>query len=444
MARKKLTDKGIERLNPPASGRVERWDSECPGFGIRITETGVNTFQVMYRFGGTLRRKALGRFTGEGAGGLAEARRRARKIIETAKGGVDPEVVEKQEAAKRARENANSFAAIRALFIEEWAKPRNRSWREAQRYLERDLDHWDERPLGSITRAEIKQAIKAKARDGGGYAANLLLANVRRLFNWAVDEELISASPAVRIAKPHEEKGRERALTVDEIKRLWSAWDEPTTKWPAPADRLGFPFGPMFRLLLVLGARRDEIAGALWSEIKPRPAQAGATAALTPIEWCLTISAERSKAKRECLIPLPPLAQRILGDLPRFKSDYLFPSRSSGERYASGFSKGKRRSDELSGVADWRLHDLRRTAATQMAELGVSNFDISRVLGHAEAGVTREHYNKYSYLPEKTRALEKWAQRIEIVTSPEPVRVADISEARARRSKARHKAAVAP
>src|SRR5579864_1192995 len=224
MSRKKLTDKGIERKTPPKSGRIELWDSECPGFGVRITDRGVRSFQLMYRFNGKLRRKGLGRFIGEGS--LSKARQRAREIIELARGGIDPEEQEKALAEERARAQADTFAAVRDQFIEKYAKPKNRSWQEVERYFKRDLADWNARPISSITRRDVIAAIDAKAHRGGPYSANRLLAHVRKLFNWGLSRDLISASPVAGIPKPRVEKERERVLSEREIKLLWDAWSD--------------------------------------------------------------------------------------------------------------------------------------------------------------------------------------------------------------------------
>jgi integrase len=412
----RLTHKGIERKRAPASGRREIWDVECPGFGIRITEGGIKAFQVLYRFGGKPRRKGLGRFiSGDGCHCLAKARRRARDIIEAARAGTDPELKERAEAAERARAQANTFAAVRTRFINEYAKQRNRHWQEVERYFERDLaEAWDALPIENITKRDIIAAIEAKARESGPYAANRLFAHVRKLFRWAAGKDLVAAVPVVGIEKPGVEKERARVLTATEMKALWSAW-----------EHLGWPFGPMFKLLLVVGQRRDEVAGLRWDELRPLEGRTGATPTCTPIEWTWVIPGERTKSGRPQVVPLPPLASEIIGNLPRFTSPYVFPARG-GAGYASGFSRAKARSDDLSGIASWRLHDLRRSVATGMGELGTSPFVVARVLNHAETSVTGRHYNMHDYRSEKRHALEAWARRLETLVRPAPDNVVEL------------------
>ena len=130
-----------------------------------------------------------------------------------------------------------------------------------------------------------------------------------------------------------------------------------------------------------------------------------------------TLPRELTKAGRSHEVPLSPLALSILETVPRFAGPHVFTS-TSGQRPVSGFSRMKRRVDALASVENWRLHDLRRTAGTNMAKLGVPVFVISRVMNHAEGGVTKI-YARASYLNEKRHALETWAAKLESLVSPE-------------------------
>lgn len=411
--RKKLTHKGLEREKPAPKGkRVEIWDKECPGFGVRITDKGVKSFQVFYRHNGQQRRKGLGRFGVEGS--LSKARNRAREIIEAARAGTDPEIKERLERAKQARAEASTFASVRAKFIEEYAKPRNRTWRAVERYFERDLSAWDPLPISAITDADIIEAIDRKRAAAGPYAANRLFAHIRKLFRWAASKRLIASSPVIDIEKPGEEQERARTLTVAEIKILWGTF-----------ENLGWPFGPMLRLLLATAQRRSEVAGMHWSEIQPIAAADSATLSHTPINWIWTIPGERTKNGRAHVVPLSPLAREVLAALPRFTSDFVFPARDNHESHASGFGKAKERADRLSGLTDWRFHDLRRTVATVLGELGQS-LVVPRVLNHTDSSVTGKHYNKYDFLPEKRHALETWARKLETIIRPTPENVVNL------------------
>jgi integrase len=159
---------------------------------------------------------------------------------------------------------------------------------------------------------------------------------------------------------------------------------------------MGWPFGPLFQLLLVLGQREDEIAGMRWSD-------------LDLVRGVWTLPREASKSDRLNQVPLPALARQIIEQLPRTGSELVFST--TGSTPVSGFSKAKKRCDQLSGVTGWRLHDLRRTVASGMARLKVEPWVVEKVLNHQTgqlsgvAGV----YNRWGYFDEKQEALERWA-----------------------------------
>ena len=184
------------------------------------------------------------------------------------------------------------------------------------------------------------------------------------LFKWVLDEELIAADPTARVRKVVKETDRDRTLSDDEIRLFWDG-----------CNKLGWPFGQMFKLLLLTAQRRDEVADAEWSEID-----------VDRRLW--TIPREKAKNDRAHEVQLSALATEILHSLPTPGGRYVFTT--SGERPVSGFSKSKERLDrnmlellraelaaagkdpDQAAIDDWILHDLRRTAATGMARLSIA------------------------------------------------------------------------
>jgi integrase len=207
---------------------------------------------------------------------------------------------------------------------------------------------------------------------------------VRKLFNWSQERGYIEASPCAGIKAPSKERARERVLTDDELRKLWPAF-----------EIMAFPFGEMFKMLLLTGQRVSEVAGMRRDELAMGP---------VPL-W--TLSSERTKADRQHVVPLSSLAVALLCGLPDLGGEYVFTAR--GDRPVSGLSKAKAHADTLSGVAGWRLHDLRRTVATGLARLGTPPHVVSEILNHAPAGITRQVYDRYSYEREVREALERWA-----------------------------------
>jgi integrase len=177
--------------------------------------------------------------------------------------------------------------------------------------------------------------------------------------------------------------------------------------WPA-TDQLGYPFGQLVRLLLITAQRRDEVAHMRWSDLD-----------LDNRVW--TIPRERTKSDRLQQVPLSSLAMEVLAETPRL-GDYVLSSGVRGDKPVSGFSVAKKRLDAISGLAEWRLHDLRRTAASGMAKLNVPPHIIEKVLNHSTGTVSgvAAVYNRYGYLDEKRDALEAWSKMMtEIISSTE-------------------------
>lgn len=373
--KRKLTDTLVERVKPPPTGRAEYFDTVLPSFALRVTDKGSKSWVVMYRLPGnpTVKRKTLGKYP---VRKLKEARNLAREFLQ------DPAAFLKAEREEAIASDALTFRKLADQYLERYAKRHKRTWASDSRILDRDFGTWMERSAADITRQDVVAAVELIIDRGAGYQANRSLATVRKVFNWAVAKGLLETTPVIKVAR-EPEKERERVLTDDEIAQLWPVWGS-----------LAYPFGSLFKLLLVTGQRRGEVAGMEWSHLN-----------LETAVW--TLPETKSGRTHEC--PLSPMALAIIEALPRFESPYVFTTRRAP---VSGFSKVKARIDEASGVTNWRIHDLRRTCGTGMARLGIADSTISRVFNHKEGGVTKI-YKRYGYLAEKRTALDTWAERLQ-------------------------------
>ncbi len=222
--------------------------------------------------------------------------------------------------------------------------------------------------------------------------------------------DLIEASPCASVKAPGKERQRDRVLTDDEIKTLWRAW-----------ENIPWPWGPFCKLLLVTAQRRSEVAHMRWGDVD-----------LEAKLW--TLPRELTKSDRAHEVPLSDLAVEIIEGVKRLDwSDYLFASRLAdrdNDRPLSCFGEAKTRTEKMAeeAVADWRLHDLRRTAATNMARLGIGVAIIGRVLNHVSGRGVTGIYDRHSYLPEKCRALAAWGGRLEaLLGRTDEARVVHIS-----------------
>jgi len=401
MAKKRLTDRTLKALKPAPSGqRYEVMDADVRGLGIRVTDKGQRSFILIARYPGSDNpaRRTLGDYP---TLTLEKARTKARHWRELIGQGIDPKVEEESLRRAELRKQADSFDAV----VEEFAKRKLKDQRRGEivkRELQKFGERWEGRPITSIGRRDVIDAVKEVLDRGATYQAHNLLGHVRALFNWAIEAEDygLETSPCDRIRPKTligERKPRQRVLEDAELKALWQA-----------TGGMNYPFGPPFRLLLLTGARKSEIAQAHWSEINGN---------------LLTVPPERFKSDATHIIPLTREATAILELLPRFaKGDYIF-STSYGAKPVKGFSKAKERLDELMGTPkSFVIHDLRRTVRTRLASLQVPDTIAEMVIGHGKKGIQRV-YDQHTYEAEMRKALELWASKLRSIVEPPPENV---------------------
>jgi integrase len=390
-ATRALTKQIVEKAPPGFT-----WDSRVPGFGVRVLASGRRSYVHQYRAkSGKQRRTVLGV---HGAITVEQARDMARDLYEAVRRGGDP-VEERRQAANRSRDTVE---AVIDEFMRRHMEGRKRSGtyiRDTRaRFDKYVLPRWRGRDIRAITRRDVIDLLDAIVDEGKPLTANRTLTAVRKLFNWALQRGIVDASPVASVQHPAEETKRERTLTPDELMGVWAA-----------AGELGYPFGSFFRIALLTGQRRDEVASMRWQDVDET-------------EGIWTLPSDQTKPGRAHIVPLSPLALEIMAGLRERRGDgpYIF-STTGGERPISGYSKAKtrldaaitrlREEDGLPALAPWRIHDLRRTVGTGLGRLGVSRFVIARVLNHADRTVTGI-YDRHEYLAEKRRALNAWAAEI--------------------------------
>ena len=414
MPTKKLTDLFVERVPAPAGGRVEYFDAGFPGLALRVTENGRKSWSLFYRFNGRLRRFTIGRYPAIKPG---QARREATNALERVRQGLDP-AEEKRARRDKPSPEAETFEVLVQDYLERHVRKNSApaTYQEAKRDLEYNvLPKWRNRPIASISRRDAIDLIDGLVERGVEIQANRTLARLRALFNWAIEKDRISASPVDHMKTPTKERARDRALTDDEIRWFWQACDE-----------IGWPFGAVFKLLLLTAQRRDEVGGMKWTEIE-----------VDKRTW--TLPRHRVKSDRGHEVHLSDAAIEVLRSLPRIVSagnerDLVFTV--TGTTAVSGFGNAKRRFDSIMAEArrhslglsehtkipDWRLHDLRRTAATGMARLNIAPHVVDKVLNHSGGTIrgVAAVYNRFEYLEERRAALEAWGRYVDRLVTPHP------------------------
>jgi len=390
MPAKKLNARSVKALKPVIGKRQEVFDATVPGLAVRITERGAKSWTLLYRHRGRLRRMTLGTLE---VISLAQAREQARDLLHEASKGADP-ATEKQAGRK-----VETIADLADLYIEKWAKVRKRSWRADRNLLDRKiLPKWRHRAIVDITRQDVRQLVESVAEAGAPIVANRVAALLSKLFAFALDRDLVTASPAMRIPRPGQEQARDRVLSEDELRALWKAF-----------DALDGPMAAFYKLRLLTAQRGGEVASMRWSDVD-----------LENGWW--TVPATSSKNKLAHRVPLNGSAVTILAAMLATADEDAEYVLGAHHRVKGAGARGKRQQSEAAAhfpVENFRGHDLRRTAASIMASGGIPRLTISKILNHVERTVTAV-YDRHSYDAEKTAALAWWGAKLSAILEQDP------------------------
>jgi integrase len=387
----KLTKQSVDSLVLPR-GRAEAlfWDDDVAGLGLRVRAGGSRRWVFQYRVGAKQRRLTLGSAKALDPGA---ARKKASELHAMVRLGRDPA----GEKAERRVQAAETFEAI----LKEYMKRKRvdmkpRSYAEVERHLLNYAKPVHRLQLAKIERRNIASLISVLASSSGAVSANRARASLSAFFAWAIRQGLVDANPVVGTER-QDEKFRERVLDDDELCSIWNSLDD---------DH----YGAVVKLLMLTGQRASEIGSLRWSEIG---------------EDVITLSSERTKNGRIHVVPLSGAASAIIEkQVRRAERDLVF---GWGEGGFQGWSNCKERLDDRITTAHkharhklmehWTVHDIRRTAATRMADLGIAPHVIEAVLNHVsghKSGVAGI-YNRSTYEREKRAALSLWADHLRSV-----------------------------
>jgi integrase len=430
-----FSDRTLKALLPAQAGdRYEIWDTKLPGFGVRVGDevdagrpgkAGRIAFVLYARYPRSPKsptRRVLGQY---GPLSLEKARDKAGDWLELIRKGTDPADIEEASRQAALRQQDQTFAAVAEKFIDHVKAQKERKAAEVERDLRREfVKPWGARPIATITPHDVAAVIAATVKRGKRARAHNLFGHVRRLFRWAVPL-YVEHSPCALLSPERmigERMRRDRVLTDNELRILWRA-----------TERMGYPYGPLYRLLALTALRLSEVCEASWLEFD-----------LKKKLW--TIPAARmkktGKAAKPHLVPLTDAMLEILESLPRFTGGEFVFSNQFGKTplKASHFSKPKDRLDRrmlrtLQALArknggspdrvtlpEWENHDIRRTVRTNLSALRIPEEVREAVLAHVRPGI-KGSYDFYEYLDEKREALELWAGRLRDIVTPPPSNV---------------------
>jgi integrase len=400
--RKALTDALVRAVAAPATGRTDITDERCEGLALRVTAAGVKSWCFRFRDprSGKDARLTIGRYPDVS---LSQARARASDLRREVAGGTNP-----IERKYRERDEAHTktFAALAERYLREHARRFKRSAAADERNLRLHiLPHWANRRFDQIQRRDVITLCEGMVAAGTATNANRVQALISSIFSFAIDADLIGANPCSRLRKRGTENIGRRVLSDGELRLFWRG------VVLKPVSR---PVGLALRISLLTAARVSEIAQAERREFRDLD---------DPERAAWLLPAERSKNGRAHFVPLCRLAREAVQEALALAGDtslHLFPSPSveaapiTGHALSVGMSRfGKHLKGTCEAIRSWQAeppspHDLRRTAATRLASLGVAAEDVAAVLNHMKRDVTGIHYDLYDRATEKRRALTLW------------------------------------
>lgn len=345
----------IDSLPPPERGRKYYHDAKVRGLTVCVTEADAKTF-YLYRWAqGKPQQLRLGRYPDMS---IEQARRKAEEVNAAIAQGVDP------GHAPRVARAEWTFSQLFDWYIEACAKPRKKTWnRDVDRYR-LHLAHLGKMKLSQVSRTTVRQ-IHADVATGpsGIYEANRVLALVRVVFNKAIaNEHFAGPNPAIGI-EMYKERSRKRRLQAGELPAFFAALDTE----PNPH------FRDFIALLLLTGARKGNVLGMRWNEVD-----------LASRVWTIT---ETKNGEAQAV----PLEDEEVAILTRRKQEtssvWVFPARGANGHMTSPH-KAWVRLLERANIQDLRIHDLRRTLGSWMADTGANLHLIGNTLGHLHPATT--------------------------------------------------------
>jgi integrase len=396
-----ITDTLLKALKPPAAGRIEIRDDRCAGLEFRLTKAGAASWSLRFRDPQTGKpsRFTLGRYPNVG---VATARERGNALRKDVAAGVNPV---KRKYRERHDASAKTFKALADRYMAEHARRFKRSAHADERCLEMHiLPAWAKRRYDQIERADVIELVEAIVSKGSPVQANRVQALVSMIFSFAVDAALLKFNPCSRLRKRGAETRKTRVLADEEIRQFWRR-----SVLPPVTRRVGLAL----RLALLTGCRSGEVAGICRKEISDIDVPGKAS-------WL--IPADRTKNGRAHFVPLSEPARAVIKSAIELTDEYLFPSpvEHGGSIKGHALTTSMRRiAAKIEGAAlkTWQAeppspHDLRRTVATRLAQMGTPPETVSAILNHTRGDVTGRHYDHYQRAPEKRAALDAWAAAV--------------------------------
>lgn len=394
-----LTAAEVAAIRPPSEGRTVVRDPGSRGLTLRVTSSGVRTWSLEVKVGGRQRRFSIGNGS---TVSLSEARKAAGALrARVLDAGADPveERRELQRTARQRRAGAGSAGTLSELldsFERLKAKPSElRSWADMRKLVEHNFANYLGKPPADLTRADFRAVLDAAVARGAPISGKRAVRYLGRVYGWAVEREMLLANPVTGIdldEHTRPERVRQRVLSDDEMRAVWKA-----------AVQSGAPFGDLLRIYLLTGLRREEAAAMQWTDLDG------------PVLVLRT-----TKSDEPHRLPLSETALAIIRAQPQ-RGPLVFTLRNGSPVSGKGTNWHRENAKlvEAAGTTPWVWHDLRRTARTLLARIGVDDLVAELILNHALPGKLRRTYVLHRYQDEMREALERLATFIAAILAGE-------------------------
>ncbi len=375
----KLTHRGIASLATDGPWLTDYWDESLSGFGVRVHHSGRKTYFVRYTVEGKRRRMNLGTYP---TLPLADARDKAKQVLGQIASGADP------QAKRQVDREAETFGDLAAEYLERHAKLKKRSWREDERVIRVELlPSWKNRKAKKVSRRDISDLLDGIVERGAPIMANRTKALISKIFNFGLSRDVVKFNPCLGVPMPAKARQRDRVLDENEIRAFWRALEGMQPIMAAT-----------FKMRLLTAQRGTEVLRMRWEQVEG--------------DWW-TIPAEVAKNGLAHRVPISPQVRALLEELRGLTghSVWVFASTQKKGSHLKTVTRAAQRIAQAAGLKDFSSHDLRRTAASHMTSMGIPRLVVSKILNHAESGITAV-YDRHSYDWEKRRALEAWSCRL--------------------------------
>jgi len=394
--------------------QTDFYDTNTKGLGLRVSPGGTKTFFYRYRYNGKTKRFTIDRFTD--SFGVTDARNEVDKLRSQVRDGGDPQG---DREAKKGNPDEMTFKDLSDVYDGIHLPTLRQTSQDYHTWAmdSKVLPKLGKKSLYEITKSDVVRLMDGIAIEGGAAAtANKVRSRLHHMFEFAKSRSYVESNP-VSDTKPYEggNNESERYYSADEIKNIWLAIDD-----------LNEPVRSYLKIILLTGQRRTETHMMQWKDIQHVKD--------TDFEgWVWTIPKQYAKSNRDHIVPLSPLALDILNGLKNDTGNPFVFSSILNNDIPIGLKTIKRAVKTIkdnSGVADFRLHDSRRTVATWLAKLSTPAEVVSKVLNHKTGGggslVTRI-YNRYEYRKERQVALNKWSNKVlSIVTGETDTKIYEL------------------